>query len=144
MIRFENNMNYFELDMAMQETDDLPSKGDAYVTVKVHSNGYSGQNDLWVSSISLHHFCRNLIDLEKRRKGEALLESMSPDELYLQIFSIDSLGHMGPKGNTGYTVFKGSDIFPHSVTFGFEFDPSQLIKAAKVDWVKKNAAEQQL
>jgi len=144
MIRFDNHNNYFELDLATQEKEDLPSKGDAYVTIKLSSNGFSGQNDLWVLSESLFYFCRSLIALEKTRKGEALVESISPGELNLQIFSIDSLGHMGVRGKTGFKVFNGTDLFPHSVTFGFEFDPSQLVKAAKVDWVRKNAAEQQL
>ncbi len=144
MIRFEDHKNFFELDLAMQETEDLPSKGDAYITISLSSNGYSGHNDLWVSSESLCCFCRDLIDLEKKRKGEALLESISPGELYQQIFSIDSLGHLGVRGKTGFEVINGTDLFPHSVTFGFEFDPSQLIKAVKVDWVMKNGAEQQL
>ena len=106
------------------------------------SNGFSGQNDLWVLLESLSYFCRSLIALERTLKGEALLESISLGELNLQIFSIDPLGHMGVRGKTGFKVFNGPDLFPHSVTFGFEFDPSQLVKAAKVDWVKKNTVEQ--
>ena len=141
MIRFEDHKNFFELDLAMQETQDLPSKGDGYITIRVNSNGYSGHNDLWVSSESLRCFCCGLVDLEKKRKGEALLESISPGELYLQIFSVDSLGHIGVRGKTGFEVINGTDLFPHSVTFGFEFEPSQLVKAIKVDWVKKNVAE---
>jgi hypothetical protein len=127
-----------------QENEDLPSKGDAYVTIKLSSNGFSGQNSLWVLSESLFYFCRSLIVLEKTRKGEALLESISPGELNLQIFSIDSLGHMGVRGKTGFNVLNSTDLFPHSVTFGFEFDPSQLVKATKVDWVRKNAAVHEL
>ena len=141
MIRFEDHHNFFELDLAMQETEELPSKGDGYISIRLCSNGYSGHNDLWVSSESLGRFCCNLIDLEKKRKGETLLESISPGELYLQIFSIDSFGHMGVRGKTGFAVINGTDLFPHSVSFGFEFEPSQLVKAVKVDWVRKNVAE---
>ncbi len=144
MIRFEEKNNFLELDIAMQEKDNLPSKGDAYITIRLHSNGYAGQNDLWVSHKSLCSFCRNLIELENKRKGETVLESMSPGELSLQIFSIDSLGHMGVRGITGFKVYNGTALFPHSVTFGFEFDPSQLEKAANTKWVKLNAAEQHL
>jgi hypothetical protein len=140
MIRFADHGNFFELDLSMQEHENLPSKGDAYITITLSSHGYAGQNDLWVSFESLCNFCRDIIKLEVTRKGEAILESLSPGELYLQIFSIDSLGHMGVRGNTGFRVFKGTDLFPHSVTFGFEFDPSQLVKAANVQWVRKNGA----
>jgi hypothetical protein len=141
MIRFADHENFFELDLSMQEDENLPSKGDAYVTIRLSSNGYAGQNDLWVSFESLCNFCRNIIELESKRKGEAILESLSPGELYLQIFSIDSLGHMGVRGSTGFRIFKGMHLFPHSVTFGFEFDPSQLVNAANVQWVRKNGAE---
>lgn len=144
MLRFEGKRNFIELDLAMQEKDNLPSKGDAYITIRLNSNGYAGQNDLWVSRESFHNFCHNLVNLEHKRKGEAILESMSPGELFLQILSIDSLGHMGVRGTTGFQVFAGTDLFPHSVTFGFEFDPSQLEKAVKVDWIKMNAAKQHL
>jgi len=144
MIRFDNKNNFVEIDMAMQEKDNLPSKGDAYITIRANSNGYAGQNDLWVSYRELRNFCSGLINLEKKRKGETVLESLSPGELHLQIFSIDSLGHMGIRGTTGFQVFGGTDSFPHSVTFGFEFDPSQLEKAAKVEWIKINGAGQHL
>ncbi len=144
MIRFENQENFIELNLAKQETENLPSKGDAYITIKLNSNGYAGQNKLWVSYQSLCNFCDSLIFLEKKRKGEATLKSLSPEELRLQIFSIDSLGHMGVRGSTGFKVFKETDLFPHSVTFGFEFDPSQLSKAVQAEWIKINAAEKDI
>jgi len=120
----------------------LPSRGDAYVTIEISSHGFSGHNDLWVSYGSIQSFCKNLIRLEEVRTGETILESISPNELYIKVFSTTSRGHMGILGSTGYSIQNENSRFKHSVSFGFEFDPSQLIAAIKVDWVKRNGAEE--
>ena len=121
-----------------QEDGELPSRGDAYVTVRISSNGFSGHNDLWVSSESIRSFCRNLIRLEESRTGETILKSISPGELHIKVFSTSSRGHMGIEGTTGYSIQTENSRFNHSVSFGFEFDPSQLVQAVRVDWVKRN------
>jgi hypothetical protein len=141
MIKFIDHKNYVEIDIVNQEDDNLPSHGDSYVTVAISSNGFSGHNDLWVFHSSLQSFCRNLIRLEADRKGVATLESISPDELILTVFSVNSRGHIGVKGMTGYNIQSENSSFNHSVSFGFEFDPSQLVDAINVDWVIKNGAE---
>jgi len=142
MIRFSDTTDFLELDLATQEQGDLPSQGDAYLTVSVSSNGYTGQNDLWVDQRAFRAFCSALVALEKNRKGEAILESMSPDELSLRVHSVDSCGHMAVSGITGYDVQREHRLFRHSVQFGFEFDPSQLLEVLKEDWVKSNGGEQ--
>lgn len=142
MIRFQDHKNYVEIDIANQEDGDMPSRGDAYVTIEISSNGFSGHNDLWVSYGSIQSFCRDLIRLEEIRKGETILESISPDELYIRIFSTTSRGHIGILGTTGYSIQNENSRFNHSVSFGFEFDPSQLLTAIKVDWVKRNGADE--
>lgn len=141
MIKLIDKNNYVEIDIVNSEDDNLQSHGDAYVTVVISSNGFSGHNDLWVFHSSLQSFCRNLIRLEADRKGEATLESISPDELILKVFSVNSRGHMGVKGITGYSIQCENSSFNHSVSFGFEFDPSQLVDAIHVDWVKRYGAE---
>ena len=141
MIRFQDHKNFVEIDIANQEDGDLPSRGDAYFTIEISSNGFSGHNNLWVSYGSLSSFCKNLIRLEEVRKGETILESISPEKLYLKVFSTNSRGHMGILGTTGYIIQNENSQFNHSVSFGFEFDPSQLVAAIKVDWVKRNGSE---
>ena len=68
-----------------------------------------------------------------------MLESMAPDRLRFVIRSVDSCGHMALEGATGRQVLREHFQPWHSVTFGFEFDPSQLVKAVSVDWVRRNA-----
>ncbi len=139
MLRFENHQDFVEIDLANQETADLPSKGDAYRAIRVSAAGFTGHNDLWVLASAFRSFCRALIILERERRGEAVLESISPDELRLVVRSVDSRGHMLVEGSTGYEVHRENSRPWHSVDFGFEFDPSQLLKAASVDWIKRNA-----
>lgn len=139
MLRFENHKDFVEIDLARQETADLPSAGDAYVTLRIASAGFAGHNDLWVFGDSLRSFCRALIALERERRGDALLEAISPGELKLRVWSVNSRGHLAVEGFTGYEVLRESSRPWHAVHFGFEFDPSQLVSAAAVEWVKKNA-----
>jgi hypothetical protein len=134
-MKIENGDNFIELEVSLEEDDSLPSKGDAYAMISVNSNGFSGKNDLWVMAEVLQAFCIALIKLEKERKGEAILTSISPGELFVKIYSIDSLGHMAVSGTTGYQI----DNMQHSVTFGFQFDPSQLIKVVADPWVRRGS-----
>ncbi len=139
MLRFENQEDFVELDLAEQETADLPSKGDAYVTVRVSAAGFAGHNDLWVLAPALHSFCQGLVSLERDRRGEAVLESVISKELRIVVHSVDSCGHMAVEGSTGYHVQREHCRPWHSVAFGFEFDPSQLVRALGVGWVRANA-----
>jgi hypothetical protein len=139
MLRFENHQDFVEIDLENQETADLPSKGDAYLTIRVSAAGFTGHNDLWVSASEFRCFCRALIVLDRDRRGEVMLESISPAELRLVVRAVDSRGHMLIEGSTGYEVQRENSRPWHSVDFGFEFEPSQLSRVASVDWVKSNA-----
>ena len=139
MLRFENQQDFLELGFAEQETADLPSKGDAYLTVRVSADGFSGHNDLWVLAPALRSFCQGLVALERDRRGEAVLESVLPEELRIVVRSVDSCGHMLVEGSTGYQVQREHSRPWHAVAFGFEFDPSQLVRAVGTAWVRANA-----
>src|SRR5262245_11171968 len=140
MLRFWQGENYFELEVSPEEDKGVQSYRDAYVSVEVCSNGFRGHNDLWVLSESLRSFCRALVALEVSRRGAAELVSISPNELDVKVHSITSRGHVAISGKTGYLVQHESDGFWHSVEFGFEFDPSQLVSATELPWVLRYAA----
>jgi hypothetical protein len=141
MLRFANNKDFVEMDISMQESADLPSQGDAYLTIQVSSARFAGHNDLWVTASALRLFCQSLIALERQRLGKAELESISPNELRIVVRSVDSCGHMAVEGVTGYEVKRENSRSWHSVAFGFEFDPSQLLSATRTDWVRRNAEQ---
>ena len=81
-------------------------------------------------------FCKSLVQLEISRKGEAVLESVSPGELIMKLYASDGLGHMAVSGRTGYRVKGEKEEYQHSVEFGFDIDPNELKKAVKTDWVR--------
>ena len=141
MLRFQEHEDFVEIRLVSQEPDNLPSRGDAYLSIQVSSAGFTGHNDLWVVAAALHCFCEDLLALERERRGQAMLESISPGELGLRIRSIDSLGHMAAEGFTGHGVQRQLFRPWHAVHFGFEFDPSQLVNAVHVDWIKRNAEQ---
>jgi hypothetical protein len=139
MLRFENLQDFVEIELASQESENLPSQGDAYLTVLVSSAGFAGHNDLWVQHHRLRSFCEGLIKLERDRRGETEIEAISPGQLKLKIRAVDSRGHLAVEGTTGYLVQRDNSSHWHAVQFGFEFDPSQLTTAASVEWVRRNA-----
>lgn len=139
MLRFEDGEDFLELDVDSQEGEGTPAAGDARLTVRVASAGFTGRNDLWVSHDSLRQFCAALVLLERDRRGRAELSSISPQELTLTVHAIDSRGHMAVEGSTGYGVERAGAVrWWHAVQFGFAFEPAQLTTAAAVGWVRRN------
>jgi hypothetical protein len=139
ILRLQNIDDYFEMEVAIEEDHTLPNHGDAYITIKIQSHGFSGHNDLWVTGDEFASFCRSVVALEKSLSGEAVLKSISPNELRLCIRSISSRGHLAVEGETGYQIQGENGSFWHSVSFGIEFEPSQLSEAVKLPWVQRYA-----
>lgn len=140
VLRISNGDDFLEMGFAIEEDHTLPSQGDAYITLSVQSAGFAGHNDLWAQSESISAFCRALIALNETLKGEAVLESISPDELVLKVFSFNSRGGLAVEGSTGYHIIGESREFWHSVSFGFEFEQTQLSALVQLPWVKRYAA----
>ena len=142
MLRFQSDDDFVEIDLIEQVPAGQPDTGNAQLSVRVSSAGFAGHSQSWVELERLQSFCRGLVALGRVRRGEAAIESMSPKELILKIRSSDLLGHMSIEGSTGRGVFQlAAETWWawHAVHFGFEFDPSQLVAAIRVDWVKRNA-----
>jgi hypothetical protein len=137
LLRVNAGENFFELGVAIEEDGSIQSYGDAYIALKVQSEGYCGHNDLWVSNGSLSAFCSGLVTLERTLKGETVLTSISPNELVLRIFAANSRGTLAVEGSIGYSVFVEKNTFWHSISF--EFEPSQLSFAVLLPWVQKYA-----
>ena len=126
--------------MLGEETEELPSKSDLYIGIKVSSNGCSGNNDQSVLGEEFSNICKALVRLNKKRKGEAVLSSFSPNELEIKVYSVSSLGGMAVSGCSGHQVSVENHSFFHQVKFGFEFDPSVLEFIIKSEWVRDYVA----
>ena len=136
-LRFTNGTDFFEMTIAVEEDRSLPSYEDACANVAVQSQGFNGRSHCWISKSELQEFCRGLIILENARNGTTSLHSMSTGDLSVRIFSVSSLGHLAIQGVVGRHVLIHRGGFPHSISFGFEFDPSQLAAAVRLDWVRR-------
>jgi hypothetical protein len=93
------------------------------VVVRVHCPGFTGETDTWVVRPAWREFLERLTALEGSRRGEAILESISPGELRLRLFATDRAGHMAVEGYVG--VFGGHDTL--RLEFGaIPFEPTLL------------------
>jgi hypothetical protein len=77
---------------------DLPSAGDAELSVQVFTEQFSGHGFAWVAAPALVAFLAQLDELEARRQGEAMIEGLSPGEFRLRLWSVDRRGHMAVGG----------------------------------------------
>jgi len=111
--------------------------GDAYISTKIDSRGFSGQTEAHIISQDFKAFCKSLLELQLSLKGEVSLNSVSPNEIEIKIKPNDNLGHMSVSGSIGQHVFTSNESNWHSVQFGFEIEPQQLDKAIKIEWVNE-------
>ena len=132
-MRIGNQENYIDIDLQLECDSSIPSYGDALVSIVVSSNGYLAKNQIWVSQEELRNFNIGLSLLEEKRKGEAVLSSMSPGELFLKVYAYNGLGHIAISGETGHLIV-GDVNFNHSIKFGFTIEPEQLVKLSKIKW----------
>ena len=129
---FSNQKDHFEL-IPFDQDKHTPG-----ISIIVSSSGFSGHTDTFV--VGFPDFCKGLISLEQARTCETVLKSVSPGELELKVRSVDRKGHMAVEGVVGYHLLgETGTLYWHAVHFGFEFDPSQLIEAVDVSWIKRYA-----
>jgi hypothetical protein len=95
---------------------------------RVQCRAFTGEVEAWILRANWTTFSNQLETLERTRRGEALLESISPGELRLRIQSIDALGHMGVDGElAGSFHGDGRQRQVVHLRFGLvEFDPTML------------------
>src|SRR5262249_42563853 len=96
----------------------LPSAGDVRLTVAVRAQGFTGEGWAWVEAPRLQHFIGQLRELEARRNDSAELESISPGQFRLRVFSTDRAGHLAIAGR----LARGEQV----LEFSFGFCPSLL------------------
>lgn len=140
-MRIENRDNHFEMSVAIEEDHSLPSLEEAYLSLDFSSHGFSGANELWVSSEALVAFCQALVELERTRQGEARLESLQPGELRLRVHAPAVAGPLVIEGCTGYAISAAHGDHWHEARFGFEFEPYQLASAIRLPWVRAHAGQ---
>lgn len=87
--------------------------------VRVDGQCYSGSTSAWLDLGQV----ADLRELERVRQGRATFQGTSPENLWLEFYSTDPLGHMAVRGHLGWTTPLG---FLWRVGFGFPFEPDRL------------------
>ena len=134
VVRFTNGASLFEMNIAVEQDASLPSEGDACISASAESNGFAGACNAWVGRNELSAFLDSLVSLSKTLRGEARLESMSPQELSISISGSGGRGHFSLKAVLGQEFYCPESRYWHSASFGFTIEPEQL--AAQVALLK--------
>jgi hypothetical protein len=72
--------------------------GDVRLNVRLTCEGFTGTGSSWIDRDEWQRFLRALERLVDRRDGEAVVESMSPEDLRLRIRVTDHAGHVTVDG----------------------------------------------
>lgn len=83
---------------------------DCCIRINLRSEFVQGHSEAWVDGPEMERFLQELKDLDSSLRGEAILSSCNPDELYLEIKPVDSLGHFIFKVKTGRRYFVHSQM----------------------------------
>jgi hypothetical protein len=109
--------------VSIEKVEVDPQRFGVQLAVEVHQGTFAGAALVWVEFREWERFVESLAALERDRRGEAIVEAMSPGELRLAVRSIDRLGHVAVEGTLG----KRGSIQTTSLSFSaIEFDPTQL------------------
>jgi hypothetical protein len=76
----------------------LSAGGDVRLQVRLTCEGFTGTGSSWIARDGWQRFLRELERLDDRRDGEAVVESMSPEDLQLRICVTDRGGHVAVGG----------------------------------------------
>lgn len=107
--------------------DDSPTPGDLRGKVSLKLREFTGcYSGVWLAKPDLNAFVEQLEALETSRSGSAKLEAMSPDELTLELRSMDDKGHFEAAVQLGRYQYSGDTDRPTRISGGFIVDPDQL------------------
>ena len=115
-------VGYLEIERGNPDEPGGPDDDDLQLNVEVQSRGFSGAQQDYVTGREWVSFIEGMRRLEKRRRGEAILESVT-GELRLAFRIIDDTGHTAVFGHLAHATFDG---FQLRLEFGFAFDPGTL------------------
>jgi hypothetical protein len=133
------NQDFIEI-FPLEEARSAYDSGDVLLSVVVESHGFKGQSEVWVLKEEISRFARAVTELNQSLCGRAVLRSVSPGELQIEVLSVTSRGNLAAQGSVGHHVYEEERMYWHSVSFGFEFEPRELEAAVAESWVESNVA----
>jgi len=122
----DNNL-FIELIEVERVPEHLPTSGDVKVKVTVQIQEFRGTyENVWLGSIELRIFLKELIKLNEKRKGKVKLNALSPEDFWFEIYSIDNVGGFEVQVQLKRHFYSGSANCPTLLSGGFFLDPSQF------------------
>jgi hypothetical protein len=100
-----------------------PADDDLLLSITVDASGFTAADQSWIVAQEWNDFLSELRTLEERRQGRATLVAASPEDLRLEFFSTDRLGHMAVRGQVRRMI---TEQFELQLRFAFPFEPDEL------------------
>lgn len=122
-MRLQGDRGFLDLCLSELGPRGTPGDSDLLLNVTVQVGGYSAADQAWVVAEDYARFLNDLQGLEEQRQGCAALEGASPDDLRIEVYSTDSLGHMALRGYLGWRSPAGHML---QLRFGLGFEPDRL------------------
>ena len=95
------------------------------VSVEVTARGFTGRHhEIHFFESHFEEFLSSLRELDRKRQGNARLEAMTPYEFWLEVLSVDKLGHIHLQGKLTQVSSVRPERLWNSLGFDIELDPS--------------------
>ncbi|WP_139991877.1 hypothetical protein [Paenibacillus paridis] len=128
-IQSSNQSSVLKLVHIQSEHRHLPSIS---LSVSVADNGFCGENpEVWFEADEVTRFVTALQKMDRGRKGSAALTSISPDECFLAIRSVDQSGHLVLEYQLSRHVYLEHSSQKRLVFGGFDLNPTDLERMHK-------------
>jgi hypothetical protein len=120
----EEKSRFIELSVLESVKENYPSYRVA-ISLETENIKSCFNNYIWISEVDIDNFILELESLDKIRKGQAELQSMSPGEFSLFLRAVDTFGHLSVKMriNNKNQIYKD---YAYDVSIEFEVDPTIL------------------
>ena len=127
-MRIENEFKTRRIDFTKIESvkEHYPSH-QIQIEIETENIRTNFNNYIWLSDTNIEKFIVDLGSLDKYRKGQATLESMSPGEMQLTFKPIDSLGHLSVSLHF-VKLDKINKDYSFDIKVEFQVDPTSLTK----------------
>jgi hypothetical protein len=93
--------DYLEIVPVERTPAGVPGAGDTCFSTRVRSGSFSAETRAYIEADDIRAFAEELRRIDERRQGAVVVESMSPDELRLEIHITDQAGHVAALGQVG-------------------------------------------
>ena len=101
---------------------------DVLLTVAVQLGAYRAADQWWVEAADWCGFVGEFSELERLRRGQAVLVAANPDDLRLRFYVLDAAGHTAVEGHL-MERGDGPDARQVRLSFVMHFEPDQLAAA---------------